>query len=92
MRKPAKKQSAPAPMGNPVFNKTCELMKNELRPTVLKNFSYKQGQQVFNINDAKIKSIGKNKKHLAFLITGNPSVVDEKKMMSEYEGAQSPVE
>lgn len=84
VRKPAKKQAATTELPvNPLFKKTCESMKNDIRPTILKNFSYKHGEQVFNVNDAKIKSIGKNKKHVAFLISGNPVEIDESQLRNK---------
>lgn len=85
VRKPAKKQGGGEPDSNAIFKKTCEAMKNEIRPTVLKTFSFKRGESVFNINDAKIKSIGKNKKHVAFLISGNPVEIDERDLMARPE-------
>ncbi|ELA42206.1 uncharacterized protein VICG_00849 [Vittaforma corneae ATCC 50505] len=83
VRKPVKKQIGAESGTNLMFKKVCDSMKNDLKPTLVKSFSYKYGEDVFNINDAKIKSIGKNKKHVAFLITGNPTTIDERQAVRE---------
>lgn len=83
VRKPAKKQAPTEKVGNPMFKTVCDSMKNDIRPTLIKNFSYKQGENIYNINNAKVMSIGKNKKNVAFLISGAPTVVNEKEAVAE---------
>lgn len=95
VRKPAKKQATAETCTNAMFKKVCDSMKNDIRPTLVKSFSYKYGEGVYNISDAKIKSIGKNKKHVAFLITGDPIMIDEKQdagELSSNEKAEEDVE
>ncbi len=78
VRKPAKKQTSTPSNNNPMFKKVCESMKSDIRPTLVKSFSFKNAEGIFNIENAKVMSIGKNKKNVGFLITGNPVKIEEK--------------
>lgn len=89
VRKPARKPVSNASAStNQMLKKVCDEMKNEIHQTILNSFSYKSGDKIYNVNDAKIKSIGKNKKHVAFLISGNTIEVDEKQAMKEFSESQ----
>ncbi|KAI4291763.1 hypothetical protein PAPHI01_1037 [Pancytospora philotis] len=55
-----------------------DAMKSELAPTILKTCSYKSEGNIVSYENAKIHSIlGKNKKHVCFLVSGTPSSISE---------------
>ena len=80
VRKPAKKTTVTVPT-NKAFDALISKMKNELSPTILNNFSYKAGDNIVNFNTPRIRSITKNRKHVAFLISGEPSVFSHQEAM-----------
>ncbi|KAM0679502.1 hypothetical protein GINT2_002346 [Glugoides intestinalis] len=82
VRKPAKTTNA-KPATNDALKSVLSSMKGDVNPTRLKNFSYKTDNSLVTINDATIKSIGKNRKHVAFLISGTPTTVDEKQAIKD---------
>lgn len=83
VRKPAKKQGAAPEKPNLAFKSVIDSLKGNLKPTILTNFSYKTGDQIVSVPDAKIRSVGNNGKHVAFLVTGKSILTNEKQAMSE---------
>lgn len=85
VRKPAKKTTATAVPANKAFDTALEKMRGDIVPTVLTNFSFKAGENISNFENPRIRSITKNKKHVAFLISGEPIVISQKEAMESAE-------
>lgn len=77
------KSAATTPSTNVILKDVLNSMKGDINQTHLKNFSYKSGDSLVTINNASIKSIGKNRKHVAFFISGTPTIVDEKQAIKD---------
>jgi hypothetical protein len=80
VRKPAKKVAAVEP-ANKAFDSLLCSIKKDLTPTILNNFSYKSGDNIVNFDNARVRSITKNKKHVGFLVNGDSKVIDHKEAM-----------
>lgn len=86
VRKPAKKVTSTVPVNKP-FDALLDKMKGEIVPTVLNSFSYKAGENIMNFENPRIRSITKNRKHVAFLINGEPTVVNHSEAMKSFSEA-----
>ncbi|KAI5169181.1 hypothetical protein PAEPH01_0509 [Pancytospora epiphaga] len=57
---------------------TIDSIKNETLPTILSTCSYRSGGNITTYNSANVRSIiGKNRKHICFLVTGAPTTISE---------------
>lgn len=76
VRKPAKNTPVSISSNATALRKVLDSMKGEVNSTLLKSFSYRSGNDIVNIENPKIQSISKARKHICFLVSGNPVVVD----------------
>lgn len=77
-RKPVKQQ-ATQPSCN--LKTILDTMKGEVAPTILRSCSFKSGDDITSIDNPKIQSITKNRKHVCFVVTGESRVVGQKEAL-----------
>lgn len=78
--RPAKKTSTSTP-SNKEYDNLMSKLKGDLAPTILNTFSYKSGDNIVNFTAPRIRSITKNRKHVAFLITGDSNTMSHQEAM-----------
>lgn len=72
--KPIKKK----PASTVSFANVVAGLKDDLTPTILKTCTYRDDKNnIYNYESAKVQSITKGKKHVCFLVTGEPSVMSQ---------------
>lgn len=76
VRKPAKVGPASTLSNANALKKTLDSVRAEVNSTLLKSFSYRSGNGIVNIENPKIQSISKSRKHICFLVSGKSVVVD----------------
>lgn len=62
---------------NNSYASTMDAIKGDLTPTILKTFTYRDGDQIYNYENAKIQSVNRGKKHVCFMVTGEPKVMTQ---------------
>lgn len=76
VRKPAKVGPVSTPSNANALKRTLDSMKAEVNSTLLKSFSYRSGDEIVNIENPRIQSISKSRKHICFLVSGKPVSID----------------
>merc|ERR1739838_207156 len=59
------------------LKKVLDEQKCTLGDTILKTCSFKSGDNIHTIENPRIQSINKNKKHLCFLVSGNEVISNQ---------------
>lgn len=72
------KNKAPVSTG---CSSAISALKNDLAPTILKTFTYREGNNIYNYDKAVIKSITKGKKHVCFLVSGEPQIMSQEEAL-----------
>ena len=89
--RPAKKSNNPVPT-NKAYDSLISKIKGDLAPTILNSFSYKAGDSIVNFTAPRIRSITKNRKHVAFLISGEPNVFSHQEALKNLSMNQNETE
>ncbi len=64
------------------LKKCVDNLNADVNNTLLKSFSYKLDEDIYSIENAKVKSISKGNKHVCFLVSGDSTVIDQKEALS----------
>lgn len=83
VRKPAKVGPSSTASNAAALKKALDSIKGDVSNTLLKSFSYKSGNDVINIENPKIQSISKARKHICFLVSGKPVVIDRNETLKD---------